>query len=551
MRTATSAQQEALYALDRTTHKSVWIEDADDQLRNVCDLYGHDFLDSVTVEADVDNPISAATILLRRKIDSYSMSPLVESSPLNLNAAGTYAPLINPGRRVAVYVSTVLANQPAGEWVLLWEGYIDEVDWGTGPNTIRLFCRDPMGRLNDTFIETEVERGNDDGSEDITEVVQEILDAYITAPGMTLVTEGTPAFAIEAYDLGNVTVWEALAELRDFIGWNIHWRHVEGTGFRLVLWEPDRSNVVPVYRFTPDDYYTIPRVGLALEGIRNKGEVVYTTAAGVVQEATETRATSVTLYGTRFIRIDARGTSVVTATQAADLLDSILDDLEEPAAQQEIECAFFWPCELGDLYAFAPNDHYDTEQKWAVFGYRHILSGDRCRTVLSVAGKPSGGYERWHRAESTVAGYATSEVIHTSIEERTHTGTTGPVSKQSFTVPALYPTANGIRVRAVVTSTGTGGTKQVTIGYNGLAANTAVTMATGNQSLTLSVEIRALTASVFESVTLEPVQYPSRGSQAFAGCDQARAVDIYLDLASAGDTMTLQLSEIVWLGEPV
>jgi len=39
-----------------------------------------------------------------------------------------------------------------------------------------------------------------------------------------------------------------------------------------------------------------------------------------------------------------------------------------------------------------------------VFGYRHILTPDRCRTIISASGKASGGFDRWHRREGTGSG---------------------------------------------------------------------------------------------------------------------------------------------------
>lgn len=400
MRTLSTAQTDALSALDRTTFVRVKVEDPDGTMVDVTDHYDQDFLEQVVIEADVDNPISAVTITLRRKSGGYNLAVLDEDSHINRDSSFAYAPFLNPNRDVTIEVATLGSNTtPAsGDWVLIWEGIVDEVNWG-GDSHVTLRARDPMARLNDTFIETTGDYGDDAGTEDVEDVMQEILDAFISSPSMTLTYTAT-SFAVREYELGNVTVLEALKALADLIGWNLSWRwDGSASDFRLTLWEPDRTNTTAAYTFGQDDYYVIPRVSLDLEGIRNKGEVVYITSSGTVGTATETRTTSQTLYSTRFIRIDARGTSVVTATQAATMLDAILDDLEEPSVQQEIEAAFFWPVELGDLYAFSANDHYSTEQKWAVFGYRHVLSGRQKRTTLRVGGKPSGGYARWHAIE--------------------------------------------------------------------------------------------------------------------------------------------------------
>ncbi len=56
MRTLTGLQQSALQLLDRATHIRVDIEDPDGNMQDVTDFNGLDFLDQVTVEADVEQP---------------------------------------------------------------------------------------------------------------------------------------------------------------------------------------------------------------------------------------------------------------------------------------------------------------------------------------------------------------------------------------------------------------------------------------------------------------------------------------------------------------
>lgn len=565
MRSYSATQGEALAATDRATYTRVWFADSDGAMQNVCSLLGEDFFDSVTIDANTDNPISSATFTLKRKSGQHSLVPLDEDSLVNRNAAGTYAPFLNPYRYVRVEVATLAtdAGPPIeSDWVYLWQGITDEVDWG-GESNIRVRARDPMARLNDTFIESVATYGDDGGTEEVEEVMQEILNAYITSPTMTLAYTAT-SFDVREYELGNVTVLAALQELANLIGWNLTWKwNAAASDLRLTLWEPARTSTASVYTFRPDDYYMIPRTSLNLEGIRNAGEVVYITTAGVHSTASETRTDSVTLYGRRFIRIDARGTSVVTSTQAATLLDAVLDDLEEPNVLQEVDCAFFWPCELGDVYAFTPNDHYSTTQTYAVFGYRHVLSGTQKRTYLSVAGKPSGGYQRWHDRETDWTGtvvtptYAAGENVHLDVSSRSHTGDTATTTMETVTVPAIYQSFNpdgvkqfAIRATALFSTSGAGGTKDVAVLYGGVGYT--VTVATGTQTQKVEITIKP-TASNAVQVTFD---FPSNTS--FSGqlsspfsVDQAQNITFTVDLANAGDTATLQMSQVTWLGESV
>lgn len=560
MRTYTLAQGEALASQDRTTFVQVWFQDSDGALRNVCNLLGEDFFDSCTIDANTDQPISSATFTLKRKSGQHSLVPLDEDSLINRDSGGSYAPFLNPYRYVRVEVATLATDAGApveSDFVYLWQGITDDVDWG-GESTIRVRARDPMARLNDTFIESEATYGNDGGGESVEEVAQEILTAYISSPSMTLSYTATSQ-DVREYDLANVTVLAALQELVDMIGWNLTWKwDSSASDLRLTLWQPSRSSTASLYSFGPDDYYMIPRTSLNLEGIRNAGEVVYLTAAGIHSTATETRTASVALYGRRFIRIDARGTSVVTSTQAANLLDAVLDDLEEPNVQQEVDCAFFWPCELGDVYAFTPNDHYSTTQTYAVFGYRHVLSGTQKRTYLTVAGKPSGGYQRWHDRETGWVGTATQPtyengtVIHVDTTSRSHTGDTNRTTKQTVQVPALYVNGvlNAVRLKGLFSSSGAGGGKDFFVVYGGNPGHSA-TVAAGNQKAAIDITVQAVDADTVSITYNLADSYPAAATYTPIAADEVQNITFDVDLANAGDTAVLQMSEVTWLGTSV
>ena len=133
MRSYSAAQGDALAAADRATYTRVWFADADGALRNVCDLLGEDFFDSVTIDANTDQPISSATFTLKRKSGAHSLVPLDEDSAVNRDASGAYAPFLNPYRNVRVECATLATDAGApteSDWVYLWQGITDEVDWG-------------------------------------------------------------------------------------------------------------------------------------------------------------------------------------------------------------------------------------------------------------------------------------------------------------------------------------------------------------------------------------------------------------------------------------
>lgn len=390
-----------LAATNRRTFVRVKVEDADGVMQDVGDLSNEDLFDDLTIEASTDQLISRATLSLWRAVGEKSLAPLMEGSTLNRDSGGFYAPVLNPNRSITVEVATLEQGETlvSTDWALIFDGLVDELDWA-GPQ-VKLHARDRVAELNDTMISTVTTYGDDGGSKNIDDVMQDILDDVFGVDAWPLAVIGTPILPIAEYELGNVSVLDALKALADLIGWNIHyrWNRAEQE-FRLTFWEPDRANVEPFWTFGPDDYYDVSKIALGVEGIRNVAEVVYTDVNGDEQTVDDDRPTSVALYGERFIRVDARGTSIVTATQANNLLAAVLDDLQNPKVNQVIEAALFWPIDLGDVHTYEANGvHYDTDQTWACFAYVHEISPDRVRTTISAAGRPSGGFARWLRGE--------------------------------------------------------------------------------------------------------------------------------------------------------
>ena len=402
-RLTTSEQDDALAALDRTTHVRVYVEDPDGTMQDVTDYKGENWLNECVIEATTDAPITRATISLWRRSGVYSIAPLIESSAANTDSAGGYAAFVNPHRNVRIEVATLLAGHPVAshQWVNLWAGIIDEVEWGGFASRVTLHCRDTLADLNDTIIEDVTEYGNDATTPDVEDVMQLILNAE--APSYTLATPVSPGFGVYAYELGRVSVLDALKALVDLFGWNLHSRWSDiADAHQLTLWEPNREATTADWTLGPDDYYDVRALNLNLAGIRNKIEVVYTDLDGDEQTVSVSDATSIAFYGTRFMRVDGRGTSIVTSTQASALASNLLVDLSTPDAVQEVESAFWWPLDLGDMVTYTANDeHYDTDQTWATFGYRHVLGPTQKRTFIQARGKPSGGYARWHKVEAT------------------------------------------------------------------------------------------------------------------------------------------------------
>lgn len=470
-RLVSAEQLLALQSLDRTTRTRVKIEDPDGTMQDVTNLNGKDFLNECVIEHSTDYPVSNATISLWRRVDDQSLAPLIEESRANRDQYDNYAPFLNPHRQVTVEVATLHAMHPvtSSDWIELWKGTIDEVQWGGFPSKVVVRCRDILADLNDTIIETEGTYGHDGTLPNIATVSQEILDDNETS--MTLAVPEAITFGIYEYDLARVSVLDALKALADLPGANLHMRWSDiAAEHQLTLWMPDREATSADWTIGPDDYYDVSRLNLSIAGIRNVVDVVYTDANGTEQTEQAFDGSSIAFYGRRYMRIDARGTSLTTSGQASSLAVSLVSDLALPPAVQEIESAFWWPLELGDMVTYTANgEHYDTDQTWATFAYRHVLTSDRCRTFISARGQPSGGYARWHGREqlgSTSLVPTTAGLFFIDTTART---VTGAVTESVLTVPlqggAISETSD-VKIRISAVPTGAAAGKQLIINLN-------------------------------------------------------------------------------------
>jgi hypothetical protein len=553
MRTIHAQAEIALGLGRRKDHIRAKVEDGDGNMVDLGDLLDQDWVDEIQIDCDTDRPIGEARIKAKRIAGPYSLSWLNETSQANKNAAGAYDPILHP-MRVVEFEAAVTPQgyvPTSGEWMDLWEGITRKVE--SDERSVSVTARDPMSRLSTKFMEDITEHGNDDGSVDITEYIQAILDAEFGASVIDLNTVGTPAFPIlENPDggVGHVTVFDALVAARDLIGWNLHWRWVSGLGaFGLVLWEPDRATTTALRTITDDDGLVVHSIETSDEGIRNKVKVVYLDTDGVEQEEEDDNSGG-SIYGVRAMPVDARGTSVVTSGQAAALATAIVTDLEVPEIPMVYEIPFFPWVELGDLYEFSANDHFTSATKFAVRGFTHVISAGQARTRLRLSAKPTGGYKRWLAIEiEDPLGPEAGKVLHVSSAERDHTGDTAYTILQTVPVPPLsVPVASAVRVRAVFRTTGSGGTKEVSIAYAGVLAGTGFTMATGAQTLTIDVTFEPFGAAVTGLIAL-PVQSAPRAASVSVDHDEPQNIDFGVEMVDAGDTAILEFSEVMWLGE--
>ncbi|NVJ26869.1 hypothetical protein HUW62_37190 [Myxococcus sp. AM011] len=398
------------------SHVRVKVRDGAGVWVNLSHLEGRDFLDAVEVDEDVDQPVSAATVTLKRQVDLFSLSPLRADSKLN---AGN-GQLIRPGREfiVEAAVSPVSMSPSAGEWRVLFHGDIDEVDFADEQLVFR--GRDLGGRLQDAFIEVERPYGDSAAGVAVETVMQAILAD--NGMGVLLHTPISPGWRIRRYAQKKASALDALRDLAQQIGWEVRyrWREASGT-FVLTFSEPNRTNPALAWTFGPGDYRDVAKLAINKTEIRNRIEVVYSDTGDLDVTGQPKRksvivgdAASQGAYGVRYMQLaEDASSNIDREVEARKMADAALSDLKEPLADQEIEADFFLPVELGDLYRFRANGaHYSDDQNLAVTGFRHAFTAEGdARTTITTRGKPSFGVSMWLEMDARPG---LSEPAHTS-----------------------------------------------------------------------------------------------------------------------------------------
>ncbi|RJS14610.1 hypothetical protein DRW03_34600 [Corallococcus sp. H22C18031201] len=415
-----SVSAQALAALSspvgRASHVRVKIRDAVRGWVNLCALDGRDFVDAVEVDESVDQPVSAATVTLKRQVELFSLAPL--RADAKANAFGT--PLIRPGREclIEAAVSPVGMQPDASDWRMLWHGEVDEVDFADEQLVFR--GRDLGGRLQDAFIEVERAYGDDAAGVHVEAVMQSILSDNATA--VPLFVPASPGWKIRRYAQKKASILDALRDLAQQIGWDVRylWREASGD-FALTFYEPSRTSPEIAWTLGPNDYRGVTKLALNRTEVRNRIEVVYSDSGDldvtgqpkrksvVVEDAASREA-----YGLRYMQIaEGASSNIDREVEARRMAEAALSDLKEPLAEQEVELDFYLPVELGDLYRFKVNGvHYSDDQTLAVVGYRHAFSSDGdAVTTLTTRGKPSYGVSMWLEMDARPG---LSEPRHTS-----------------------------------------------------------------------------------------------------------------------------------------
>lgn len=402
MRTATAAQQLAWSSPGSVTHVQVRIADSGGTIRDWTDLFGQNWIESVSWGETQDQPGQDATITLIWRSYFDNASPWVAAGQRLEGYLGV-------GQRALIDVAIMPEGiWPGGsDWITVFDGQIDSFALAYPTGTIQ--CRDRIvAQLTDRWVETDTKYGAAAGRP-VELVIGDLLTAWGGSPTQALWTPETPGFAITEYNQQAEPILTAAQALALLIGWDLRprWRASLGA-YQLALTEPDRVGGAPVYTIPLNKILEMSRVGVAIEDIRNVVRVYYAdgslTAGGQlsIKNVLITNATSITKYGRRFFELtEGSSSGIDTSAEATRLANAILSDLSDPDITATVTVPLLWWLELGDEITLpADGERFGAPQILAIVGLRHSVLDGAATTTYQLYGKPRTGRRNWMEREA-------------------------------------------------------------------------------------------------------------------------------------------------------
>jgi hypothetical protein len=127
------------------------VQNSGSNIIDLSDYRGFNWIESVDITDDLDNPVRTASINLVRQVEELNLAPLAPSSIPNLNY-GVSSPALDIANKIVIETATLAMDQfpRSSDWEEVFRGYIDDIDWGD--STVSINCRDLGGRYQDWWM---------------------------------------------------------------------------------------------------------------------------------------------------------------------------------------------------------------------------------------------------------------------------------------------------------------------------------------------------------------------------------------------------------------
>jgi hypothetical protein len=130
----------------------VLVEDSSGAMIDLSALYGNNWIKDAVVDESVEEPVTKAAVRLSRyRGPTLNLSPLSQTSVLNLDASSAFVALLELRRKIRIETAMVPAEWKiqGWEWAPSFEGFIDSIGWES--DYVHVAAIDKMAPLMDKF----------------------------------------------------------------------------------------------------------------------------------------------------------------------------------------------------------------------------------------------------------------------------------------------------------------------------------------------------------------------------------------------------------------
>lgn len=431
------------FAHPMTTAVRVEVEDQNGLTVDMTDLNDIDWVSSVSLSSELDNPTTTADIEFLKFQKNETIAGLITNSRLNNRNNYTLQDpkvFLEIGRSINVRAARIPLNVSpiSKDWMSIFKGNIDQIS--ESDESVSISCRDSIGILTDTYIESEEVYGSSAGTP-VQDAMEDIIFNNSSMvkfgsydwPDFRLAVPVDPGWNVLEWEQRREPVIAALRTLAGQIGGDIKFNYSKNPVYDdwfLTFEVPFRDRTFPHGVIGKDDIIKVDSLERNLLGIRNVVRVVYPSSETTLPSAPLPPAgvtvsrdwnnvdgegnrlsayieledqNSIGRVGRRlFMEVCEDGSSQIdTITEAYDMAYGMLFDLNEEDLGLSITLPVNPMIELNSVVKFQATDGlFTVPQTLAVKSVQHNFTPDGSTTVIQVRGKPAVGLKRWLRLET-------------------------------------------------------------------------------------------------------------------------------------------------------
>lgn len=375
---------------------------SDTEWFNLSESYGGDWV--LEIDADIPTPdvtVTQFTIRLLRSDGGISLAPGIAASALNRVQTVSFSPLAHPGRQVRVWAYCAAPGEArtAAVWHLWQQGFVRNASW---VEDVVLECVSLDDKIQRSHIKEKEKRGSAAPGTPMPVEFQGLLDRWLGAGNVTLLTEDDPEYGVGFYETEPGSLGDFLLSQARRPAWDLRYRWSDAENdFRYTLYLPPRDKTAPDITLSPDLVFDVPGLSVSDEHVRNSFTHTWRDAVSrKVVKITDRNDASIADYDEVWMGIvEDEDSPINDEVKSRALLAYAKNDLGQPPTEKRVRIPFLPFLTLHHMIRTeADGAMFDYAQDYSVVGGTHHVGEDDLYSLPNLrGGTPVGMYYAWKR----------------------------------------------------------------------------------------------------------------------------------------------------------